>query len=146
MHKVIMVREKIYKSKEYLIDPKDRDTELKEIWSNEECDPFWNEYYRVGIYDDEEYEDEHQALCEEGNHFYDFDEAYKYYKYLEHNLKISEELDHLDKKELSALVNAYNDYVRHFDEHPDEGKPVGLAEFYEHDWQDYFKERYMKGE
>lgn len=145
MKKVIMVREKIYKSKEYLIDPKDKDTELQEIWENEFCDPFWNEYYRVGIYDDEKYEDEFTALSEEGNHFYDFDEAYEYYKRLENQLKIIKELDRLDKKELLALTEAYSDYVQYL-QRTNESKPVGIAEFYEYDWQDYYKERYMKGE
>lgn len=87
MRKVIMVREKIYKSKEYLIDPKDKDTELQEIWSNEDCEPFWNEYYRVVIFDDEEYEDEWEALSDDSRDFYDFAEAYEYYKQLEYKLK-----------------------------------------------------------
>lgn len=57
-----------------------------------------------------------------------------------------EKLEHLDKPELLALACAYSDYVQYFNEHPDEGRPVCIAEFYEHDWQDYFKERYMEGE
>lgn len=87
MKKVIMVREKIERSKEYLIDPEDKDTALDEIWSNEDCDPFWNEYYRVAIYDDEEWENEFEALTDDGCDFYDFDQAYKYYKQLEDLLK-----------------------------------------------------------
>lgn len=87
MKKVIMVREKIYKSKEFLIDPKDRDTELNEIWDNEFGDPYWNEYYRVVIFDDEEYQDEEEALSDDSRDFYDFAKAYEYYKQLESKLK-----------------------------------------------------------
>lgn len=84
---VIMAREMIYKSKEFLIDPKDKDTELQEVWDNEYGDPYWNEYYRVGIFDDEAYEEEYEALCEEGRDFFNFAEAYEYYKQLEYKLK-----------------------------------------------------------
>lgn len=84
--RVIMVREKISRSKEWVIDPKDPSEEIYEVWSNEDCEPFWNEYYRVCIFDPEEYEEEYQALCEVGEDFYDFAEAYECYKQLKAKL------------------------------------------------------------
>lgn len=86
MKQVIMSREKISASTEYLIDPETMEIK-KEIWENCDCDPFWNEYYRVGIFDDEEYEDENQALCELGADFYDFTEAKAYYAELQERLE-----------------------------------------------------------
>lgn len=47
----------------------------------------------------------------------------------------------LSREELEALAVAYSDYVMQIVE--DECRPVCLGEFYEYDWQDYFKERYM---
>lgn len=88
MKQVIMVREKISRSKEYLIDPETMEAG-REIWSNEDCEPFWNEYYRVGIFDDEKYEEEYRALCEEGQDFYNFPEALEYYKQLKFELENS---------------------------------------------------------
>lgn len=82
MKQVIMVREKIIESKEWLIDPEHSSEEIKEVWHHDSCEPFWNEYYRVAIFDDEKYEEEYQALCEEGRDFYNFEEAKAYYNEL----------------------------------------------------------------
>lgn len=86
MKKVIMVREQIIRSKEYIIDPNTMGI-TKEIWEHKDCDPFWNEYYRVGIFDDEEYEEEYQALCEVGEDFMDFKEAKAHYDKLQKELE-----------------------------------------------------------
>lgn len=83
---VIMSREKISRSKEYLyIDPETMEP-IKEIWENCDCEPFWNEYYRVGIFDDEEYEYEDEALNEDSEFFYDFKKAKEYYDKLQRQL------------------------------------------------------------
>lgn len=91
MKSVIMTREQISASKEYLIDPGTKDI-VREIWENEygECSPFWNEYYRVGIFDTDKYEDEFEALSNEGADFYSFVEAKRYYDLLTERLKEGE--------------------------------------------------------
>lgn len=78
MKKVIMSREKISRSKEYLINPETLEP-IKEIWENKDCEPFWNEYYRVGVFDDEEFEYEHEALNDDSEFFYNLQDAKEYY-------------------------------------------------------------------
>lgn len=49
------------------------------------------------------------------------------------------EIRELPNEELLHLLSAYDEYVRQIvDEN--EGEPVTVAEFYENDFQDYFKE------
>lgn len=49
------------------------------------------------------------------------------------------EIKELPNEELLHLLSAYDEYVRQIvDEN--EGEPVTVAEFYENDFQDYFKE------
>lgn len=50
----------------------------------------------------------------------------------------------LKKAELVALLEAYSDYVMGFTMR--EGWPVCVREFYDSEWEDYYKSKYMKGE
>lgn len=89
MKKVIMMREKISQSKEYLVNPETLEAlePEVEVWENRDCEPFWNEYYGVAIFDDEKWEDEHQALCEDGEFFYNSQEAKAHYNKLKAELE-----------------------------------------------------------
>lgn len=53
-------------------------------------------------------------------------------------------LSKLKKGELVALIEAYSDYVMEFE--PSEGWPVCIYEFYDCEWQEYYKSKYMEGE
>lgn len=81
MKQVIMAREIIERCQEWLIDPYTLE-EQREIWRNEYGNTIWNEYYRVGVYDSDKYEDEFTALNEEGHDFDDRMEALAYYEQL----------------------------------------------------------------
>lgn len=121
MKKVIMTREKICKSKEFVIDP-----ETQKVLDNrafcenedEDDDGYWNEYYRVGIVDDKnELNDcfDTDLFMDTVRDFYDFPtakEAYREmvkeleeeerYKYLLEKQKVCN-LDHSELLELQAF-------------------------------------------
>lgn len=67
-----MVREKIYKSKEFFINPKQPDEIIdnEHYMGSEDSDGFWNEYYKVIIEDN--------GIKDEVD-FYSYTEAYDYY-------------------------------------------------------------------
>lgn len=96
MKQVIMTREKISRSKEYLVNPEEPDEIIKEVWENIDCEPFWNEYYRVGVFDDAEYEYEDEALNDSCEFFYSYKQAKEYYD------KLQKELDEDKATERSA--------------------------------------------
>lgn len=84
-----MTREKIYRSTEYEINPETMETG-DEVWENVDCAPFWNEYYRVAIWDTDEWEYNHEALCNDGYDFYNFQEAKAKYDELKGQLETEE--------------------------------------------------------
>lgn len=49
------------------------------------------------------------------------------------------EIKELPNEKLLHLLSAYDEYVRQIVDQ-NEGEPVTVAEFYENDFQDYFKE------
>ena len=69
----------------------------------------------------------------------DFVEEYQQRQYENTTKKAWGEIKELPNEELLHLLSAYDEYVRQIVDH-NEGEPVTVAEFYENDFQDYFKE------
>lgn len=87
MKQVIMTRELILHSTEHIIHPYTR-TEQREIWDSF-GEHFWNEFYRVGVYDTDKYTSEIEALADSGREFTSHKEALEYYEQLTKELKES---------------------------------------------------------
>ena len=95
MLKIIMTREKIYRSAEFEIDPHDPEHVLnhEELTGNEEDNGFWNEYYRVAVVDTDKVErgmSINEQFSQNASDFYSYEDALDEYDKLENKLKKGE--------------------------------------------------------
>ena len=91
MKKVMMLRERLYKTKEFEVDPNEPDLILGngERFGNEYDEGFWNEYYRVGVVNtDDEETDQDDDFQSNAVDFYSLKEAQNYYSELAEQVKM----------------------------------------------------------
>lgn len=90
MKRVVMTREKLYKTEEFEVDPNEPDIILDKDarFGNESDEGFWNEYYRVGVVDtDDEITDQDTMFSETAVDFYNLAEAQKTYSEMAEQVK-----------------------------------------------------------
>lgn len=90
MKRVRFLRERLYKMKEFEVDPNEPDRILSdgEVFENETDEGVWNEYYRVGIIDtDDDYVEQDDMFSETAQDFYNLAEAQKAYSEMTERVK-----------------------------------------------------------
>lgn len=103
MKRVKALRERLYKTKEFEVDINEPDRILSdgEVFSNENDEGFWNEYYRVGIVDtDDDFPEQDEMFNETAEDFYTLAEAQKRY---------SEMADELKRESVEAEIRSRED-------------------------------------
>lgn len=91
MKRVMMTREKLYKTEEFEVDPNEPDIVLDKTarFGNESDEGFWNEYYRVGIVDtDDEIPDQVAMFSETAQDFYNRADAQACYSEMAERVKM----------------------------------------------------------
>lgn len=113
MKRVKMLRERIYKSKEFEIDPNEPDIILSkgldgkpaEVFGNEDDDGYWNEYYRVGVVDtDDDYTDQDDDFQGNAEDFYSLKEAQERYSELAKEIKIEQAEEEIKSYEDAGMT------------------------------------------
>ncbi len=114
MKKVRFLRERLYKTKEFEVDPNEPDRILSngEVFGNENDEGFWNEYYRVGMVDtDDEYAIQDEMFQDTAVDFYNLAEAQQAYSEMAEEAKklnIEAELESREDVDKEMLKERYS--------------------------------------